>query len=118
MNGKIATINETFASVATQTHPAVKKTLPALASQGVLPAGMLYALNADGKVIPYVRDGAAPANALKGVVDKDVDTSEDDAAIGIVHGTVSAEALAYGINGDAVTVADLAALEAITVFPE
>ncbi len=118
MNGKILDVSHDEVSVASPTHPCVFKTLEALADQDVLPAGMLYARDADGKVIPYVRDGEAPTNALKGVLSKSVDTAEDDAAIGIIHGTVNSEMLKYGIAGAAVTTADLVALEAITVYPQ
>jgi len=118
MKGELFTVEEGYASVATMTHPCVKRTLAAVADQGVLPGGMLYARDADSKVIPYDRAGAAPANALKGVLDKQIDTASDDAAICIVHGTVNGEMLCYGAAGGDVTAADIAALEAISIWPE
>jgi|GEM_PF-2146771 len=118
MNGKTMSASVDYASVATGTHPPVKKTFKAAAAQGVLPGGMLFALNADSDLIPYDRAGAAPANVLKGVLDKEIDTATDDAAIGIVHGTVNTELLKYSAAGSAVTDADLAALEAISVYPQ
>jgi hypothetical protein len=118
MNGKIFSGSVGYGSVATPTHSPVKKTILAVANQGELPAGMLYALDANSKVIPYNRTGAAPANVLKGVLDKSIDTSEDTAAVGIVHGTVNQELLVYGADSGAVTVADIAALEAIGIWAQ
>mgnify|MGYP002777217313 CR=1 FL=1 len=118
MDGKLFQIDVSDVSVASPTHPCVFKTLAALAGQGVLPDGMLYALDGDGKLIPYDRAGVAPANALKGVLSKSIDTATDDAAIGIIHGTVNTEKLVHGAAGDAVTAADLAALEAIMIYPQ
>jgi hypothetical protein len=111
-------VSEGFASVATPTHPPVKKTIEAAAAQGVLPGGMLVALNASSNVIPYNRAGAAPANVLVGVLDKEINTAEDDAAIVIIHGTVNTELLVHGAASGAVTAADLAALEAISIYPQ
>ena len=118
MNGKINTVSEGYASVATPTHSPVKKTIAAAAAQGTLPGGMLVALDATSKVIPYNRAGVAPANVLKGVLDKEIDTSSDDAAIVIIHGTVNAELLVHGAASDAITSADIAALEALGVYPQ
>lgn len=118
MNGKIASASAGYASVASPTHPPVKKTILAASAQGVLPGGMLVALDATSHVIPYNRAGAAPANVLKGVLDKEIDTASDTAAIVVVHGTVIAELLVHGAASGAVTSADLAALEAISIWAQ
>lgn len=118
MNGKLQAISVDYASVATPSHSPVKKTVKAAAAQGVLPSGMLAAHNGSGELIPYNRAGASPTNVLKGVLDKEIDTSVDDAAIEILHGTVNTELLKYSAAGSAVTNADLVALEAIGVFPQ
>lgn len=118
MNGKLQSINVDYGSVATPSHPPVKRTVKAAASQGVLPAGMLTAHNSSGEVIPYNRSGSSPTNVLKGVLDKEIDTSVDDAAIEIVHGTVNTELLKHGASGSAVTSADLVALEEVNVYPQ
>lgn len=118
MNGKIYEASYSDVSVASPTHPCVFKTLEALADQGELPEGMLYALDANGKLIPYDRAGIAPANVLKGVLAKAIDTAEDDAALGIIHGTVNTEKLCYGIAGDPVIDSDLESLEAIMIYPQ
>jgi hypothetical protein len=118
MNGKIFSVSEGYASVATPTHPPVKKVIEAAAAQGALPGGMLTALDATGKVIPYNRAGAAPANVLKGVLDKEIDTSVDTVAIVVVHGTVNGALIVHGAASAAVTAADLAALEAISIWAQ
>ena len=118
MNGMIQTAAEGYSSVATPTHPPIKKTIAAAAAQGVLPGGMLVALDATSKVIPYNRAGAAPANVVKGVLDKEIDTASDDAAVVIVHGTVNTELLVHGAASAVITSADILALEAIGVYPQ
>jgi hypothetical protein len=118
MNGKIFNAEVGYGAVASSTHPCVFKTYKAKAAQGTLPGGMLVALDADSKLVPYNRAGAAPLNVLKGVLSRPIDTTVDDAAIVIIHGTVNSSLLCYGAAGDLVTAADLAALEAMTVYPQ
>jgi hypothetical protein len=118
MDGKLFTVQEGYTSVANGTHPAVKKTIPAAAAQGVLPGGMLVAFDGSGNVIPYNRSGSSPTNVLKGVLDKEIDTAKDTAAIVILHGTVTRELLVHGAASGAVTAPDIAALEAIGIWAQ
>ena len=95
-------------------HPAVILAKPVKADQGVLEKGLIVALDANGKVVPYNPSaGGSTANPV-GVLVERVDTSKETVGNVLVHGVVFRERL---IVADAeVTEDDLKKLAEIGIW--
>jgi len=95
-------------------HGPVTRARKVKADQGVLEAGLIVALDGDGNVVPYDPSGSEPVNKPVGVLLERCDTTKEDAAIVIVHGTVWKDRIHVGENPPSND--DLAALEAIGIW--
>lgn len=114
MNAVLGTIDYGASSVISAIHPPVIKTMKAKTDNGTLAAGLVVAKDSIGDLVAYEPLGDAPLNAAVGVLVQDCDTSTDDAALVLRHGTVVLGKLKVGSSApDAV---DLAALEALGIF--
>ncbi len=114
MNAVLGTLEYGASSIVSLIHPPVLKTLKAKANNGVLAAGLLVAKDSNGDVVAYDPQGAAPLNVCVGVLAQEVDTSRDNAAVVLRHGTVVREKLRVGSS--APNAADLAVLESLGIF--
>lgn len=114
MKANLGSVSPAVSRVATNHHPGIMVPMTALADNGTLPEGELLAKNADGKIVAYDPEGIAPLNAVVGVLMEELDTTEDDAALVIKHGTVRRDALMVGAA--AAADADIIALQAIGIY--
>ena len=96
-------------------HPGPVRNLVVKTGQGVLKKGLIVAKDASGLIVPYDPAGTDPVNKPVGVLFDGVDTDRVDVAPVIVHGTVYRNRLLVGENEPSAD--DLAALEAITIWP-
>ena len=97
-------------------HSPIYKTKKVKTGQGVLDAGLIVAVDSNGEVVPYDPAGTAPVNEPVGVLVERCDTSKEDAAVVLVHGTVFRDRLKKA-DGSALTADDEKALEAIGIYP-
>lgn len=114
MKANLGSISPAVSRVVTNHHPGIIRAITALAGNGTLPEGELLAKNADGKIVAYNPAGVSPLNIVVGVLTEELDTTKDDTAVVIRHGTVRREALKVGAA--AVVADDVAALEAIGIY--
>lgn len=114
MKANLGSTSPATSHVATDHHPGVMVPMTVLADNGTLPEGELLAKNAEGKIVAYVPLGAAPLNVVVGVLLEEIDTTKDDTALVIKHGTVRRDALKVGAV--AAAAADVAALEAVGIY--
>lgn len=114
MKANLGSMSPAASHVATEHHPGIMVPMTALADNGTLPEGALLAKNAAGKIVAYDPAGAAPLNVVVGVLLEEIDTTKDDTALVIKHGTVRRGALKVGAN--AAADADVAALEAAGIY--
>ena len=114
MKANLGSVSPAISSVITNHHPGITTSMTALADNGTLPEGELLAKDADGKIVAYDPEGLLTLGVVVGVLDEELDTTEDDTAVVIKHGTVRREALKVGAN--AADAADVAALEAIGIY--
>lgn len=80
------------------THPPVVCDLPVESGQGELEAGLVVAVNADGKVVPYDPAGASPVNDPVGILITRVDTDNEDIAPVLMHGCAVRKSVS--VNGN------------------
>ena len=114
MNAVLGTMEYGTSSVISAIHPPVIKTMKAKANNGTLSAGLVVAKDSNGDIVAYNPGGAAPLNVAVGVLTQDCDTSTDDGALVLRHGTVVLGKLKVGSgapDGSA-----LAALENLGIF--
>ncbi len=116
MNAIIGSVDRTHSAVADNVHPPVMKTMVALVDNGILKAGLILAKDSNGEIVPYDPADVATLKTPVGVLAHDIDTSTDDAAVVIVHGTVALDKLL--VDTSAPDADDLAALEAITIWAQ
>lgn len=117
MNALLATFNISSAAVIDTTHPPILGTMKAKAANGTLSEGLVLAKDANGDVVAYDPAGTGPTASLAvivGVLVHDCDTTKDDAAVVLKHGTVYLPKLLVGAA--APDAAALAALEAFGIF--
>jgi transcriptional regulator of nitric oxide reductase len=114
MKANLAKITPSVSRVVVGNHPPITVTMLALADNGTLAEGLLVAKDAAGKIVAYNPGGAAPVNAVKGVLTQEIDTTADDAATVLRHGTVRAESLKVGAGAAAAD--DIEALVAIGIY--
>lgn len=114
MNAVIGTFDIKSATVLSDQHPPVLKTVQALADQGTLAMGLLLAKDGDGKAVPYEPAGLAPLNVCIGVLTQEIDTTADTEATVLRHGTGVRELLLVGAT--APDAAALAVLEDLGIF--
>ena len=93
----------------TKDHPPILLSGVKKTGTGAFSVGLLLARDDAGEFSPY--DGT---NTLAGVCDEPCD-ADDATCIYLAHGTAKARLLTKG--GTALTTADVAALNAITVYP-
>lgn len=115
MNAILSTVDKTHSSVIDGTHSPILKTLAAKADNGILKEGLIVALDGDGLVDAYDPDDLATLADPVGVLVNELDTAKDNAAVVVKHGTVVKAKLLVG--SAAPDAADIAALEALTIFP-
>jgi len=96
-------------------HAPVTRPKKVKTAQGVLDAGLIVALDANGDLVPYDPDGSSPVNEPVGVLLERCDTSKEDTAVVVVHGTVWRERI--HVSGAAPSADDLKKLEDIGVWP-
>lgn len=114
MNGIIGETTYTTSSVLSKIHPPVIKVMTAKADNGTLTEGLLVAKDSNGDIVAYEPAGDAPLDTCVGVLTQEIDTTKDDAAPVLVHGTAVQNKLVVGaVAPDA---DDIAALEALGVF--
>lgn len=116
MNAILSTTDKTYSSVIGGNHPPVLGTLKAKANNGILKEGLILAKDSNGDVVAYNPAGAAPLDTPVAVLVHELDTASDDAAVVIKHGTVVQAKLLVGSS--APDADDIAALEALTIFPQ
>lgn len=114
MNAVLGTIEYGANGVVSQIHPPVLKTMKAKANNGTLSAGLVVAEDSNGDIVAYNPGGTAPLNTAVGVLVQDCDTTTDDAAVVLRHGTVVLSKLKVGAGSPDAT--DLDALEALGIF--
>lgn len=114
MKANLGTITIDYSSVVTTTHPPVIKTMEAKPANGILPMGLLVAKDGDGLIDTYDPADLATLATCVGVLTRELDTTTDDAAAVIVHGTVVHELLKVGAGVPDAD--DLAALDALGVY--
>lgn len=117
MNAILATVNVSDSSIIDRTHPPVLGTMKAKTANGTLAEGLVVAKNADGDLVAYDPAGTGDTASLAvpvGILVHDCDTTKDDAAVVLKHGTAVKSALLVGAA--APEAADLAKLEAIGVY--
>lgn len=117
MNGILGTYNYGDSAVIDTTHPPILGTAKAKANNGTLAEGLIVAKDTNGDLVAYDPAGAGATASLaviKGVLVHDCDTTKDDAAVIIKHGTVSQAKLLVGAAVP--NAANLAALEAFGIF--
>lgn len=117
MKANLGSVSPAVSSVITNHHPGITVAMPALDDNGTLPAGELVAKDADGKIVAYDPAGTGETASLAvvvGVLLEELDTTNDDTALVVKHGTVRREALKVGAG--AADAADVAALEAIGIY--
>ena len=114
MNALLGTMDLDTSSVMDMTHPPVIKTMEAKAANGTLAAGLLVAKDSGGDIVAYVPGGASPLNVCVGVLVHPIDTTADDAAAVLRHGTVVQSKLLVG--SAAPDAAAVAVLEALGIF--
>ena len=98
MNAVIGSMNVSDTSVISRLHPPIMGTMKAKAANGTLAEGLVVAKDSNGDLVAYDPVGLAPLNTPVGILVHECDTTKDDAAVVLKHGT------------------DLAKLEAIGVF--
>jgi len=95
-------------------HPAVVRNKKFKASNGVIPAGEIVAVDAGGDIVSYDPDSVTSEATPVGVCTYDIDTAKDSVGCIIVHGTVvSASLLTKGTPSLA---AHITALESNTLI--
>jgi len=114
MKANLGSVSPAISSVLTNHHPGIVVSMTALANNGTLPEGELLAKDADGKIVAYDPEGLLTLGVVVGVLLEELDTTEDDTALVIKHGTVRREALK--VAAAAADAADVAALEAIGIY--
>uniref|UniRef100_A0A7C3I633 Head decoration protein n=1 Tax=Gracilinema caldarium TaxID=215591 RepID=A0A7C3I633_9SPIR len=114
MNAVLGTIDYGASSVISAIHPPVIKTMKAKTNNGTLAAGLVVAEDSAGDIVAYNPGGTAPLNEAVGVLVQDCDTTTDDGALVLRHGTVVLGKLKVGTS--APDADDLAALEALGIF--
>lgn len=114
MNAKLAELDVTQSSVIDGIHPPVIYTMKAKANNGELAPGLVVAKDGSGDLVAYNPAGVAPVDVAVGVLTQTIDTTRDDAAPVLVHGTVRLSALKVG--ADAPDADDLAALRALGIY--
>lgn len=115
ISGKVGSFSFEGERAHTTSHPPIFKSGAVKADNGEYPAGVVLAANTDGDLVPC-EDLAS--ETIGGINDAPVDTSEETVARYLVHGTVRKDALLKGAAGTALTDADVAALEAVGIYPE
>lgn len=114
MNAVLGTIEYGASSVISLIHPPVLKTMKAKANNGTLATGLLVAKDSNEDLVAYDPGGASPLNVCVGVLAQAIDTTTDDAAVVVRHGTVVREKLLVGSG--APDASALAALESIGIY--
>ena len=114
MNAVIGSMNVSDTSVISRLHPPIMGTMKAKAANGTLAEGLVVAKDSNGDLVAYDPVGLAPLNTPVGILVHECDTTKDDAAVVLKHGTAVKSALLVGAS--APDAADLAKLEAIGVF--
>ena len=114
MKANLGSVSPAVSSVITNHHPGIVASMTALADNGTLPEGEIVAKDADGKIVAYDPEGLLTLAVVVGVLLEELDTTEDDTALVIKHGTVRREALKVGAA--AADAADVAALEAVGIY--
>lgn len=114
MKAILGTMEYGASSVISMIHPPVIKTMKAKTANGILPAGLLVAKDSNGDIVAYDPEGEAPLNVSVGVLTQLLDTTTDDAAVVLVHGTVILEKLL--VDTAVPTAEDIASLEAKGIF--
>ena len=114
IRAKIGSIGLKVESARGDGHPPVVVNIPIKPNQGILPAGQILQASASGLV------GYDPAGSeqIVGVLEMECDTSREDSALVIVHGSARASLLKVGVTGDKPDNDTLDALIAASIFPE
>jgi hypothetical protein len=101
-----------------RTHPCVVVAGAFAAAQGILPKGLIVALDGTDTYVPYDPDATDTTKDPKGVLTEEVDTAETIVAGVVRHGTVVAENLLVGdaTTTAAASAADISALADITIY--
>jgi len=113
INGKVGSFGYEGERAHTSDHPPVFKGGPVKADNGSYPAGLVLAVDGNGDLVPC-EDLAT--ETIAGINDAPVDTTQEDVAVYVAHGTVKRDMLAKGAAAAALTAADLAKLEALGVY--
>ncbi len=117
MKANLGSVSPAVSSVVTNHHPGIVVSMTALANNGTLPEGELVAKDADGKIVAYDPEGTGETASLAvvvGVLLEELDTTKDDTALVVKHGTVRREALK--VAAAAADAAAVVALEAIGIY--
>lgn len=109
VNGIVGQQTISSKSVIDGRHPAVIRLMEFKADNGIIPAGEIIAVNADGKAVSYDPAGASPLNIPAGVCTEATDTSVNTAGSVAVHGTVMGSSLL--VKGAAASASAMTALE-------
>ncbi|MEW5833044.1 MAG: head decoration protein [Campylobacterota bacterium] len=101
-----------------RTHPGVVVAGSFAAAQGLLPKGLIVALDGAGAYVPYDPAATDTTKVPKGVLVEEIDTAETTVAGVVRHGTVVAENLLVGdaTATAAAAAADISALADITIY--
>ena len=110
-NAVVGTVKLEEVQVIAPDHPTVARSGLVKQGQGKLQPGQLLGLDGDSLLVAYVTGGTN----LKGVNKHLVDTDQEAAAVYVAHGTVNMSALTVG--GSSPAAADIAKLEALTIYP-
>lgn len=93
VNGIVGQQTITSKTVVDGRHPAIVRLMEFKADNGIIPAGEIIAIGADGEAVSYDPAGASPLNVPVGVCTEDTDTSVNTAGTVAVHGTVMGSSL-------------------------
>ncbi len=113
-NAKTNSVSLGSATIIDPTHPPIIKNGDIKANQGTLARGLVVALDADSKYVPYDPAGLAPLNAPKGILTEEVDTTKETAGPVLKHGTAVWANVLVGAGAPAA--ADIAKLNAIGIY--
>jgi len=94
-----------------RTHPAIIRGKKFATGTGTLVRGLVVKADGSGKMV-----GAATGDTPAGVLTEAIDIAAEEVGAVVVHGSVVAENLTL-VDGSAPLAVDLAALDALGVFP-
>ncbi|GAU08137.1 hypothetical protein [Desulfoplanes formicivorans] len=119
ITSKIAILSYNDTRARGSAHPPVIVSGTFAADDGTYPTGLLLARAADGSYAPYDPTGDAPLNAVVGVLDAEIDTSNSTVGLVVIHGSVIRTTLKVGAtDSESPTESQLDALRDAGIFAE